>query len=297
MSLLCHKVVQTISGGAFLGMKQHHLTTSSAFYVYALALLGRLLPTRAYSCEGSGCCNTTCIGKDCRLLTSGVSVPRWWPKGSCSDLVSHNYDALIPCSKGLGPFDECGGNVPFACGYGLACVAETITYAHCAPICDPHFSDELLHVDSVAAGCTLDGQRGSFNFDSLAERVPVGDVTLVNGSIAVPACIVDKNLYSSDILMQAQLSQPSLAGSGQKFVRSSAQDQESRAGLAAQVSALNLLLWEVWAHAAMMCSALRFKSDCGTPNVSCLQSPDGSSFCSCYGSFLDSNDVGKYCMS
>jgi hypothetical protein len=238
---------QGLLGMTGLTVKQ----TRIALLVHALAALWPISPVGAYKCEGSGCCDTTCSGKDCRVTASGASVPRWWPNDSCPDLVSDKYDARIPCSEALEPFHECGGNTPFACGYGLACVAETITYAHCAPICDPHFSDELLHVDSIAAGCTFDGQQGSFNLDSLGERVPVGEVTLVNGSIAVPACIARTNRYATKIPEKAQLPQQILENADHEH---RAMDNASRAKLAAQVVALNLLFWEV--RAALSCAYL-----------------------------------------
>lgn len=202
----------------------------------------------AYTCEGPGCCHATCGGGESCRETAAGPVPSWWRKDSCADLVSHNYDASIACSAAAAPGDPCGGDEPFACGYGLACVAETITAAHCAPLCDEHFADALLHADSVAAGCTLDVPRASFNNAIPGERVPVGDVTIIDGNIAVPACVADRNLYSAALARAGGGS----AGPGHKAEhRPQTADHQARVELAAHVTALNLLFFEV--RAAPLC--------------------------------------------
>lgn len=152
----------------------------------------------AYKCEGAGCCDAHCPrGEDCRQIASGALVPRWWPHNSCGAMIAAHYDATIPCSQALQPFEACGLDVPHACGYGLACVAESITYAHCAPICSWSFKDEFLHLEAVAAGCQHDpndGQRGIMNHDVAGEYIPVGKVVWVTDSIVEPACVSLRNL-------------------------------------------------------------------------------------------------------
>ena len=156
----------------------------------------------SYVCEGSGCCDAPCgPGEDCRQTPLGALVPRWWPRDSCEQLIAAKHDASILCAQALQPYEACGLTESFACGYGLACVAESITYAHCAPICSWSFKDEFLHLKAVAAGCKhnpQDGQRGIMNHDAADEYVPVGKVLYVTDEIVVPACVAKRNLAQID---------------------------------------------------------------------------------------------------
>ena len=197
----------------------------------------------AYDCEGPGCCHATCGGNESCRKTEAGPVPSWWPKDSCADLVAHNYDATIACSAAAAPGDPCGGDEPFACGYGLVCVAETITAAHCAPVCDEHYADTLLHADSVAAGCMLDVPRTSYNDAVPGERVPVGDVSVVNGTVAVPTCVLNRNLYH-DGLARVGSGAPGPVAAHERAVG----NHQARVELASQVTALNLLFFEVRAY-------------------------------------------------
>jgi hypothetical protein len=100
-----------------------------------------VLPNPKYNCNvGRGCCDYTCEGADCILGPgSGLFIPNWWLTSagfeSCVTKVAQQYDVTIPCSKALPVWAECGLAKNFACGYGLACVAKSISFAQCLPIC------------------------------------------------------------------------------------------------------------------------------------------------------------------
>jgi hypothetical protein len=85
----------------------------------------------SYSCKGSTCCDLQCLGPSCAQV-NGKSIPLWWQRegwSSCDERVSKHYDPTIPCSEGIRAFQPCGFNEPHACGYGLACVAQSISYS------------------------------------------------------------------------------------------------------------------------------------------------------------------------
>lgn len=82
----------------------------------AAAVLAGAPAAAGYTCTGASCC--------------GAAYQPWWPADSCADKASRRYDASIPCSKALEPHAACGlTDAPFACGYGLACVPQTVFYA------------------------------------------------------------------------------------------------------------------------------------------------------------------------
>ena len=101
------------------------------------------VPDRAeYTCAaGRGCCDFTCeTGENCVLAAgSGLFIPSWWLTSagfeSCAQKVSRNYDFSTKCSQALPVYATCGLKQRFACGYGLACVAKSISYAQCLPVC------------------------------------------------------------------------------------------------------------------------------------------------------------------
>ena len=172
----------------------------------ALSLAALRLPgVSAYTCEGTGCCNYVC-GSDesdasgCMRNSAGASVPKWWMDNrngweSCLDKISASYDTATPCSKAIRPEYPCGTKDSFACGYGLACVPQTISYAQCIPICGSRYAAggrkaealEGFDVSKVTAGCTLDGQSGTTNPDA-GYKLDVGEVISENG-IALPKCV------------------------------------------------------------------------------------------------------------
>lgn len=80
--------------------------------------------------------------------------------------VASYYDRTIPCSEALGVNQVCGGRSRFACGYGLACVAQNINVARCRPVCGIGLDAPQLantYLGQVASGCTVDGQSGTMN--------------------------------------------------------------------------------------------------------------------------------------
>ena len=182
------------------------LTTVSPLVGIALSLAALRLPgASAYTCEGTGCCNYVCgsDGSDasgCMRNSAGASIPKWWMDNrngweSCLDKISANYDTATPCSKAIRPEYPCGTKDSFACGYGLACVPQTISYAQCIPICGSRYAAggrkaealEGFDVSKVTAGCTLDGQSGTMNPDA-GYKLDVGEVISENG-IALPKCV------------------------------------------------------------------------------------------------------------
>jgi hypothetical protein len=223
--------------------------------IVALLALGACQCARlvqAYECEGAGCCDAECVsGDDCRLTAAGVKVPRWWPKDSCDEKVAEEYDPDIPCSRALQPFEPCGTGEDFACGYGLACVAESITYAQCAPICGRAFHDEFLHLKGVAAGCKVDGQHGAVNHDAAGEVIPVGKVVQTPDGIAVPECIAAANLATVGAQQQADGASTDVdSGDGGPTAVTQVAPQDRREKLAGQLIGLNLLFFEVWPMSA-----------------------------------------------
>lgn len=209
----------------------------------AALLAAHTLAGAAYECEGDHCCDHVCTGAKCRTTPAGASVPTSWPSDSCTELVASNYDATTLCSQALAAFEPCALDQPHACGYGLACIAESITSAICVPVCAPAFSDELLHVDSAAAGCVRDGQYGSAYIDDTGARTPVGRVRVSSHGIAVPGCLPEQEL--------ANVSGSRLARLKARHHREAPAaalppgEQGRRTELALQAVGLNLLFHEV----------------------------------------------------
>lgn len=110
--------------------------------------------------------------------------------------------------QAIPPYGTCGFQTPFACSYGLACVAQNINSAQCMPLCSiASYRQGLLSPDlgnyylsTVAAGCTLDGQTGTFNRLPVAP-IDIGVVTERSG-IAYPECTASLNAM--------ELAQPAL---------------------------------------------------------------------------------------
>jgi hypothetical protein len=123
----------------------------------------------------------------------------------CTLQVGSNYDISKPCSQALPKFAECGGNTPFACGYGLACVARSVRSARCLPICSKIFNPKNgfgaitlrpYFLGVVAAGCKEDGQ-------AVVEEANVGGSSLGTVDVdedgtAVPLCVKDINIGSNE---------------------------------------------------------------------------------------------------
>ena len=116
----------------------------------------------AYSCDGTGCCNHVCDPEQLACDTStSVSIPKWWldeKNGweSCAAKVSTHYDSATLCSRGIRPDYQCGLKESFACGYGLACVPQTIAYAQCIPICGSRYVFLFSHAHPLQAStCKL----------------------------------------------------------------------------------------------------------------------------------------------
>lgn len=189
-----------------------------------------------------------------------------------ADLVSANYDTTIQCSQAVGKHEPCGLDKPFACGLGLACVAESITHALCEPVCAPGFSDKLLYTEAAAAGCTIDTTDST----ALTRIKDVGKLVLLEGThsnVAVPKCLVDRNLavdskpfthanVAQRAAAQAALAQEAdfemdLKGVSVQSSNAAAEmrhtddmtpdgsDQLARSQFAAQLIGLNLLFFEV----------------------------------------------------
>ena len=201
----------------------------------------------SYKCSGEGCCDARCEGaQHCRSTDTGTKVPKWWPHDSCAAKLLEGYNASIPCHEALQPFEPCGEPDSHACGYGLACVAESITYAQCVPICASAFHDELLHRESVAAGCKREWQHGDVNHDKAGEFVPVGNVVDVGEGIAVPECMRDMNLAATTSAGLKTRTQQATSQQGAEKSKSTAfPDEEARSALAQQVVGLSLLFMEV----------------------------------------------------
>jgi hypothetical protein len=93
----------------------------------------------------------------------------------------------------LQAYDDCGLHDSYACGYGLACVAQTITYGQCRPLCG-ETAPESFYTKVIAAGCTNDGQSGTVNSDaSFGRDVFVGGVVEVGG-VSYPECALNNNM-------------------------------------------------------------------------------------------------------
>jgi hypothetical protein len=97
-----------------------------------------------YKCSGVKCCDYTCtddtVGAD-DVCALSPKVGLWVAKStldtgfeSCALKVATNYDRGIKCSQALPVNAKCGDAAPFACGYGLACVAMDIDNAACLPV-------------------------------------------------------------------------------------------------------------------------------------------------------------------
>lgn len=166
-------------------------------------------PAAAYTCQGTGCCNYVCDDADsgdvkrCMQNTAGASIPKWWKDDlngweSCQEKIAANYNTATPCSQAIRPDFACGLKDDHACGYGLACVAQTIAWAQCIPVCGDRYTGrravalEGFDVSKVTTGCTLDGQSGTVNPDS-GYNVDVGDIVIRNG-VAIPKCVADTAL-------------------------------------------------------------------------------------------------------
>jgi hypothetical protein len=143
----------------------------------ALLLLLPLLPLAAaqYVCDGDSCCDWECYGNEWECCENPSALgPRsircWWPTAAagfvtCEDKVKSNYDISIKCSEALQAYQSCGLDSAHACGYGLACVAQTITYAECRPLCGDT-APKSFYRSILSAGCSNDGQTGTLNTDA-----------------------------------------------------------------------------------------------------------------------------------
>jgi hypothetical protein len=109
------------------------------------------------------------------------------------------------------------------------------------------FKDELLHASLVAAGCKLDGQRGSAVVYKSGERLTVGTVTVLANKVAVPTCVLKSNVAQTD----EELPAAEMPKNGVKAPEWS-HDQPARESLAAQVVGLNLLFHEVRLAVALL---------------------------------------------
>lgn len=245
----------------------HKHATCLAPAACMLAILS-MTTAAAYECQGLGCCTAVCQGDEpCRQLPSGDLVFTWWPHPSCANLVSANYDPEIPCSEALEAHEPCGLDNSFACGLGLACVAESITSALCEPVCAPGFSDDLLYTDAVAGGCTIDTTAAAAATAAPSSKSN-GETILTQGNVAVPACLLGRNLaidakpvrytnvaqraaaqeqvltMDSDFEMDLKASHDqSIHGAADTSPDGS--EQLARNQLAAQLIGLNLLFFEV----------------------------------------------------
>jgi hypothetical protein len=178
--------------------------------------------TLAYSCEGSGCCDYVCKGGSCSRSVAGVAYPTWWEQvgwTSCKEKLTAHYNATIKCSEALAPYATCGLTESYACGYGLACVAQSINHAQCLPLCGSSYPKSLadaalvrFDLSEVASGCTLDGQSGATN-SAAGYSVSVGNVELV-GSTAVPKCIRTQNTIIDPTLPGTLIGLPPPATNG-----------------------------------------------------------------------------------
>jgi hypothetical protein len=159
-------------------------------------------PATAYTCDGADCCNYKCTDINCSLSVTGKSYPEWWKQTgfeSCDHKISKYYDPSIQCSQALKPFEDCGLTQPHACGYGLACIPQSISYASCIPVCGDLYPRGLMdaalepyYLEKVSTGCTLNGQSGETNTEA-GYSLSVGPVVL-SGRFAVPQCIGSLNL-------------------------------------------------------------------------------------------------------
>jgi hypothetical protein len=143
----------------------------------ALLLLLPLLPLAVaqYVCDGDSCCDWECYGNEWECCENPSALgPRsircWWPTAAagfvtCEDKVKSNYDISIKCSEALQAYQSCGLDSAHACGYGLACVAQTITYAECRPLCGDT-APKSFYRSILSAGCSNDGQTGTLNTDA-----------------------------------------------------------------------------------------------------------------------------------
>jgi hypothetical protein len=142
-----------------------------------LLLLIPLLPLAAatYKCDGDTCCDWECYGNEWECCenpsTWGPRAIRCWWNGAgagfptCEDKIARHYDTSIKCSEALQAYQDCGLDTAHACGYGLACVAQTITYAQCRPLCG-EAAPTSFYTSVLAAGCSNDGQAGTSNPDA-----------------------------------------------------------------------------------------------------------------------------------
>lgn len=127
----------------------------------------------------------------------GPRSTRCWWSGSaagyptCEEKISAHYDTSIMCSEALHAYADCGLDIPHACGYGLACVAQTITYSQCRPLCG-ETAPKSFYTSVLAAGCSNDGQAGTRNTDAPFD-VFVGATTEVGG-VSYPACADGVNM-------------------------------------------------------------------------------------------------------